>query len=116
LGGGFGRSVSVELGLNVNRSTSENTLVCRVALGVVALAPAAVAPDDDDDEDDDNFSFSFPRLVADENARKKPFGSFDGTAAKDEARDDGPATLDPPTPRRELGKFTLAGWNVARDL
>jgi len=29
LGGGLGRSVSVELGLKVNRSTKENTLVCR---------------------------------------------------------------------------------------
>ena len=28
LGGGLGRSVSVELGLKVNRSTKENTLVC----------------------------------------------------------------------------------------
>ena len=29
LGGGLGRSVSVELGLEVNRSTKENTLVYR---------------------------------------------------------------------------------------
>jgi hypothetical protein len=29
LGGGLGRSISVELGLKVNRSTKENTLVCR---------------------------------------------------------------------------------------
>ena len=29
LGGGLGRSVSVELGLKVNRSTKENTFVCR---------------------------------------------------------------------------------------
>ena len=35
VGGGFGKSLSDELGRNVNRSTSENTFVCRTAGGAV---------------------------------------------------------------------------------
>jgi hypothetical protein len=100
LGGGLGRSVSVELGLKVNRSTSENTFVWRVA------APAAAVPVVDEAC---AFSFSFPRLVADEKALKKLCGSFDGVLAVD-GDGDGRAA------REVVGKFTLAGWNVARDL
>ena len=60
LGGGFGRSVSVELGRNVNLSTNENTLVCLVELGAILAATADAVV----------FAFSFPLL--DPNALKNP--------------------------------------------
>jgi hypothetical protein len=102
----LGRSVSVELGLNVNRSTSENTLVWRVALGVVVAGAEVVAG-----------AFSLPRVVADENARKNPWGSFDAAEREEELRD-ATRLLDPAAgcPGREVGRLTLAGWKVARDL
>jgi hypothetical protein len=75
LGGGLGRSASEELGRNVNRSTNEKTLVCRVGAGV----GAGDVDDEDPDADavdavmnpKDTFSFSFPRLAPDVKARKK---------------------------------------------
>lgn len=98
----------------MKRSTSENTLVCRVALEVaVTLDEDGIPVDEDVDE---AFSFSFPRLVADENARKKLCGSLDGVETEDR---DGPAILEPVVdckPGRVFGRFALAGWNVARDL
>ena len=91
----------------MKRSTRENTLVWRVA------PEETVALEEDDkpiDEDvDETFSFSFPRLVADENARKKLCGSLDGIVTGDR---------DEPTvfglvvdwrPGRVFGKFALAG-------
>ena len=99
----------MELGRKVNRSTKENTLVWRVALGVVVAVAVPV---------DEASAFSFPRLVADENALKKLCGSLDGVEAELPMRD-GPALLDPAAdwcPGRELGRLTLAGWKLARDL
>jgi hypothetical protein len=84
LGGGFSRSVSVELGLEVNRSTREKTLVWRVALGAIIIEIV---------EEVGSFSFSFPRLVADENARKKRGDFFD--VADIEGARDGLALLSP---------------------
>lgn len=70
MGGGLGRSVSVELGLNVNRSTSEKTLVCLLDPGMIVDAVEVML----DDDDDEPTAFSLPRLV--EKARKKLWGSF----------------------------------------
>ena len=85
MGGGFGRSVSVELGLKVNRSTREKTLVWRVALGAIVVEIV---------DEVGSFSFSFLQLVADENAQKKPWDSFDVADIEEGARDD-PALLSP---------------------
>ena len=60
VGGGFGRSYSLELGRNVNRSTSENTFVWR---GDEGGADAEAG-------DADGTAFSFPLRLA--NAFKNP--------------------------------------------
>jgi hypothetical protein len=68
-GGGLGRSVSVELGLKVNLSTSEKTFVCRVLLGAVVEDEADGAGGG---KMEAAFSFSFPRPAALANALKNP--------------------------------------------
>jgi len=65
---GLGRSVSGTLALKVNRSTSENTLVWRVALGAAAVDYADVMED---------------QAVADEIAQKKLVGAFGGTDGRE---------------------------------
>jgi hypothetical protein len=78
----------------------------------VALVVVAAEDEDVVVDEGDVFSFSFPRLVADENARKKLWDSFDSAGAARE----GPVLLGEGCPGRELGKFMLAGWKVVRDL
>jgi hypothetical protein len=121
LGGGFGRSVSVELGRKVNLSTSENTLVCLVGVG-----GEGVAVDGEEDDVDDAeakiaagaFSFSFPRPAK---ALKNPCDSF--ANANEDVFRAGSAVLEPVVlgPAALLTaalvpKLTLAGWKVALGL
>jgi hypothetical protein len=114
-GGGLDRYVSVELGQNVNLSSSENTFVCHVLLGAVVV-------DDVDRAEgvrtEGTLSFSFPRPEALVNTFKDPRLPF---AA---------GTLDPamffslelmqtpaaPTPYLAPGNLALAGWEVTRGL
>lgn len=95
-------SVSVELGLNVNLSTSENTFVC---LGLPEGAGGTTGG---------AFSFSFS-LSLPRKARKNDPDVDDGVNVLDEELDliDG-AGDDEVDPYLPPDKFALAGWNVNR--
>jgi hypothetical protein len=83
VGGGFGRSYSCELGLNVNRSTKENTFVWRVVVvvGVTAETGNTAATE---------LAFSFPLRLA--KALKKPeLPREDGPAARTDCCEEGVA-------------------------
>jgi len=127
----LGRSVSVELGLNVNLSTSEKTLVCLAEDGAPEAGATTIGTWT---EEDTGISLSLPRMPAPvaafAKARKKPSllvevaDVGDGAAlAAPEAFSfcfedtggipEGPAE---PTPNRAPGRLTLAGWKVTLGL
>jgi hypothetical protein len=62
-------------------------------------------------------AFSFQQLIDDESAWKNPFDSFTGVELEVEAWD-GPAALEAGDcwVGCKLGRLTMTGWKVARDL
>lgn len=95
----MGISVSVELGLNVNRSTSENTFVC---LGLPEGAGGTTGG---------AFSFSLSLPLK---ARKNDPDVDEGVNVLDEEVDLIDGAGDDVDPYLPPDKFALAGWNVNR--